>query len=105
LAYQRLGNFDDARHRYDVVIKRAGELAESSAFNLAAEYAARSNDCDSSDAKQPITLLRKSLALAEKDGQIDVRRRRIIGKLAVENGQNLQKLRSCGSFRKMIAES
>ena len=68
LNYQRLGKFDEMKPHYEAVIKaQEAVFAASAAFNLAAEYALKAKDCDSQDAQQAISLLRQSLAFAEKD--------------------------------------
>lgn len=105
LAYQRTGNFEDAKRHYESVIQRNGELTESATFNLAAAYAERSNSCGSSDTTQAIELLRKSLELAAKEGQTDLRVRRISGKVVTENGEKFEKIRSCKAFRNLLAEA
>jgi tetratricopeptide (TPR) repeat protein len=103
VALQRLGRFEPMREDYERVIASEGSLSEAAAFNLAAEYSSRSQRCDSGDATQAIDLLNRSLSLANRFGHADVRLRRVLGLDAVENGEKLQALRLCDSFRELKA--
>jgi len=104
LANQRLGNFDQMVAHYDAVIAAAGEYSDAAAFNLAAEFAKRAENCSSVDTGEALKLLDQSVSLARKNNSDPQERmRRITGESKTENGEKLNRLRSCPGYEAVVA--